>query len=314
MFSQKRPLVTVIISTRNRPTDIGNSVERLLSNKYNRFELIVVDQSDKNDTRDALTKFKRNSRFRYIKSNNKGVAIGRNQAIGEAHGEIIAITDDDCIVANDWLENIVLAFSKHSRIGVIFGNVIPASFDPTKGFIPGYVRDTAYLATTINDKHRVEGLSACMGIRKDLWQKLSGFDEALGAGCPMKSGEETDFTIRALLAGFFVYETPHIRVVHHGFRCWEEGRVLISRYWFGTGATFSKLIRLRPLPVARHSLILAFRWAFGLSGVAKTMGSASQRWVRLVWFLKGFAKGFHYSVDHETGHFRDFQRPVCKSF
>ena len=79
-----------------------------------------------------------------------------------------------------------------------------------------------------------------MALRRELWQRLGGFDEMLGAGGCFGAGEEGDFALRALRGGYHVYETPEVVLTHLGFRTWEEGRRLIPNYWYGTGAMFAK--------------------------------------------------------------------------
>ena len=74
------------------------------------------------------------------------------------------------------------------------------------------------MARSIWQKHQVEGIGACMGIRRCVLDDLGGFDQILGIGAPLMTGEESDLTIRILLAGYFVYESPDIMFVHYGFR------------------------------------------------------------------------------------------------
>jgi len=153
-------------------------------------------------------------------------------------------------------------------------------------------------------KHRLEGLSACMGVRRSVWEALHGFDETLGVGGRLRSGGETDFALRALLAGFWLLGTPAIAVTHRGSRPIGERRVTIQRYWYGTGAVFAKLIKRGHGSAAIHLLHLAFRFLLGRpSPVAASVGADSRKWLRLASFLRGFGEGWLTRVDPETDHF-----------
>jgi GT2 family glycosyltransferase len=295
------PPVTVVISTRNRGDRVVKTVQTILENDYPHFELRVIDQSEDNTTENSLQPFLGDSRFHYLRTTTQGVSIGRNLGISNTQSEFIAITDDDCETSTNWLQELVAAFEVDKHIGIIFGNVLPGPHDRTVGFIPAYVRNEPFLARHISEKYRVEGISACMGLRRSVWQKLSGSDEMLGTGSPFKSAEEMDFTIRALLAGYFVYETPKVTVIHHGFRTWEQGRTLVHGYLYGIGAMVAKQIKCGHWSVLRVLIHLIWRWAFGHPVV--DLGHRPSRWLRLVASLKGFITGAFTPVDKKKCHY-----------
>ena len=301
MHEMHTNFITVIISTRNRGSDIARAVETILSNNYPYYEVIVIDQSDNTLTETALQSFRTNPYFRYLKSATRGVSAGRNHGISIASGELIAITDDDCEVSGDWLQELSTAFDVDNRIGVVFGNVLPDTHDRTAGFIPSYVRRESFMARSIREKHRVEGISACMGIRKSICQMLGGFDQMLGAGAPFRSAAETDFAIRTLLAGYLIYETPRVVVSHRGFRTWEQARPLIQGYLFGLGAMLVKHLKCGRWSVIHVILQLAWRWAFARPVV--DLGDRPYRFIRLQYFVLGFATGAKTAVDKTTGHY-----------
>lgn len=291
-------MISAVISTRNRPAQIAASVPALLASSYSPFELIVVDQSTDDLTRMALAAHCRDGRFRYLHSPRKGVSAGRNLGISHARGEILYITDDDCQPAPHALQQLQAAFAADPGIGVVFGNVLPAPHDAAAGSIPSYVRQEAFLARTIRDKHAVEGLSACMGIRRNVWEAVGGFDEMLGAGAPLRSGAESDFTIRALLRGYFVLETPELWVIHHGFRSAAETRDLVRRYWYGTGALFAKHLKCGQMAVFRDLPRLALRWIRGgHSQIGASLGGRTHHVLRLRVFLQGFLAGLRTPVE-----------------
>ena len=295
--------VAVVISTCDRGDRVCQAIRSLLLNDYPHFEAVVVDQSDDDVTGKCMRSFLADPRVVYLRSNTKGVSIGRNLGIAATQSEMIAITDDDCEVPANWLKEIAAAFDVDRRIGVVFGNVVPGPHDSASGFVPGYVREEPFLARSIRDKLQVEGISACMALRRSVWQALDGFDAMLGIGAPLKSGAESDLLVRALLAGCYVYETPSVMVTHHGFRTWEQGRDVIRRYWYGTGAMLAKNARCGHWSVVLLLARLAWRWVFGRSRVGASLGKHPEKLLRLISFVRGFVAGGVIPVDRLSGHY-----------
>jgi GT2 family glycosyltransferase len=295
------PPITVVISTRNRGERIVETIETILLNDHPDFEVRVVDQSDGTATDASLQRFRNDPRLLYVRTTSRGLSAGRNLGIRDARNELVAITDDDCRVPADWLRRLAGAFAVDPRIGVVFGNVYPGPHDPSRGFIISYVRKEALLARSILDKHRCEGIASCMGVRKSAWRSLGGFDELLGAGAPFRAAEEMDLAIRALMAGYYVYESPAFSVSHLGIRSWGQGRDLVSGYLFGNGAAFAKHLRYRPGSILFVLLRLAGRWAFDRPRI--DFARCPPRWLRLRAFARGLMAGAVLPVDPATGLF-----------
>ena len=295
------PPITVVISTRNRGDSVVRTIRTILLNGYPRWELRIVDQSEDDLTERALQPFFGDRRVRYIRSGTKGLSTGRNLGISGAQSEFIAITDDDCEVPTNWLRDLVAALAVDSRIGIVYGSVLSGPHDRAVGFVPAYLPTKAYLAHSLGELHLMGGISACMGLRRSLWQALGGFDAMLGAGAPFKAAEEIDLSIRALLAGYVVCETPNVMVIHHGFRTWDQGRTLISGYLYGIGAMLVKHLKCGHWSVIQLLLRLVWRWTF--RGPIVDLGHRPPRWLRLAAFVQGFAAGATMPLDGRTGHY-----------
>src|SRR5262249_51036685 len=155
-------------------------------------------------------------------------------------------------------------------------------------------------------KMAVEGMGACMALRRGVVLALGGFDEMLGAGGPFYAGEDVDLTLRVLSAGHAVYETPDVSVTHAGFHPWTSGPPLVPGYWFGAGAAFGKQLRLHG-PASLGLLgRLGWRFVTGQSPVADGMGIGSVHGMarlRLASFLHGFRRGVWTPIDRTTGLF-----------
>jgi GT2 family glycosyltransferase len=87
------PVVTVIIPTFNRCPLVGAAIESVLSQSYDDFELIVVDDGSTDGTAAELAKF--GLRLRLFCQANHGVSSARNFAAREARGHYLAFLDSD---------------------------------------------------------------------------------------------------------------------------------------------------------------------------------------------------------------------------
>ena len=292
--------VTVVVCTRNPGSRIRYTVASVLGDESG-VSLVLVDQSDDEDVVRVLGEWASHPRFVRVPCSGRGLALARNVGVRATSTPIVAFTDDDCVATPGWATEIAHPFAEHDRIALVFGTVKPAPFDPALGFLPSYSRATPVLATSIFDKHLVEGIGASMAVRRTAWEHLHGFDEALGAGSAMHSAEETDFVMRALLAGYFVSETTGATVVHAGFRTLAMAPMVLGGYLFGIGASLAKLARLGHWQVLAVAARLALRWTVARPVV--DMGRTSHRRARLFGFLKGVATGLVTPVDRRTGHF-----------
>lgn len=280
-----------------------SALDSVLANDHPDYEVVLVDQSTDGITKSSIDKYIKDYNLNYIKSDETGYSRAKNLGISHCNSEYIAIVDDDCVVPANWLSSMEEAFGVDGKIGLVFGNVKAGEYDKNLGFIPTYIRDEPYLADSIYKKNNVEGISACMGLRKSLWEKLGGFDNMLGVGAYFGAAEETDLCIRALIQGYKVYETPKISVIHNGFRNWEESSELIKSYWYGTGAMFAKHIKCGHIQIFYILAGLAIRWVFGVSTVIAMLGIKKYRISRLISFVNGLLNGMAIPVDSSKGHF-----------
>jgi len=97
-------LVSIIIPTYNRRHLLESAVRSVLTQSYDKFELIVVDDGSEDNTFEVIEAF-RDSRIKYIKhEKNRGVAAARNTGIQASCGEFVAFQDDDDIWQQKKLE------------------------------------------------------------------------------------------------------------------------------------------------------------------------------------------------------------------
>lgn len=307
LFLEKTPPVTVVISTRNRGDEIVATLRTVLENDYPNFEVRIVDQSTNDLTEKAVQPFLSDSRVVYQRSATKGLSIGRNLAVSATKNELIAFTDDDCEVPSNWLREMVASFKLDERIGMVFGNVEAGEHDTTAGWIPISERLAPVMAHNIKEKTKLTGIGACMGMRRSVWGKTHGFDPVLGAGAKFKATEENDLAIKTLLAGYYVYETPQVRVIHNGFRPWSDASALLSGYSYGIGGAYAKHLK------AGHWSIVPIIAEWGQKSTGYVLQNLVKRRVTglkpLLAYGKGLIHGLTTPLDRQTGNFTTETRP-----
>jgi glycosyltransferase involved in cell wall biosynthesis len=289
----------VILATRNRAQDAVRAVRSILASQMP-FQLTVIDQSDGALTREALTSFASDRRMTVLKSTRIGLSRARNIGWRTTSAELLAFTDDDCETCPGWLEGLATALARDERVGVVFGAVRAPDYDRSSGFVMAYIPQRFRIIRNIREKAHVGGVGACMAIRRSLLTALGGFDEELGAGARFYSAEDIDIAVRALLAGFYVCETPDAAVYHYGFRNWDVRDRVLHGYMVGVGAANAKMLRMGKGQALRPITALAWRWLTKHPIV--DLNHLPPRLARLRSFLVGFRAGFAASLDGR-GHF-----------
>jgi O-antigen biosynthesis protein len=101
-----RPLVSVVLPTRDRADVLPAAIESVLSQTWPELELIVVDDGGTDSTRQVVEGYD-DPRLRYVWQENRGVSGARNRGLHEARGELIAYLDSDNTWMPEFLEGMV---------------------------------------------------------------------------------------------------------------------------------------------------------------------------------------------------------------
>lgn len=101
-----KDLVSVIIPLYNSASYVTPTINSVLEQTYQNFEIVLVDDCSKDNTVDVIAEFiKKDNRVKYYKQPvNKGAAEARNRGMNEAKGQYIAFLDSDDLWAPEKLE------------------------------------------------------------------------------------------------------------------------------------------------------------------------------------------------------------------
>lgn len=114
--------VSVIIPAYNAEKYIAETIESVLRQSYQDYEIIVVDDGSTDKTRSILESY--TDRVRYFYKENGGPASARNLGIKHARGEYIALLDADDIWLPQKLEKQIEVFEKSPDIGLVHSGSI----------------------------------------------------------------------------------------------------------------------------------------------------------------------------------------------
>jgi len=252
--------VSVVIPAYNAEKSIRATLDCLSKQNYSNFEVIVVDDFSSDSTSFAASSVKviRNE-------TNMGPAASRNVGIHHSKGEIIAFTDDDCIVPFNWVLNIVKHFENEQGISVVAGDtkIPPAGFlgDSISllGF-PGGGNVGFEKMWHVSPSGLTDHFTSCnFAARKSVFERYGYFDESF----PLAGGEDPELAYRLVRQGCKIRFCPDV-IVHHparrtlsSFISWQLKRGE-SYYYFkrkvGRVSGFLKLRLWSSKNVVLHSL------------------------------------------------------------
>jgi len=96
-MNDQTPLVSVIVPTYNRKLLLNETIQSILNQTYQNFELIIVDNFSNYDFYENIKKINDYRIHTYQNQNNGIIAVNRNYGIKKSNGKYIALCDDDDI-------------------------------------------------------------------------------------------------------------------------------------------------------------------------------------------------------------------------
>ena len=101
-----RPKFSIVVPVYNAKLYLKRCIDSILSQTFDEFELILVNDGSTDGSGDICNEFKRcDARIKVINGPNKGVSSARNKGIENACGEYITFIDADDEIELSYLEN-----------------------------------------------------------------------------------------------------------------------------------------------------------------------------------------------------------------
>lgn len=199
------PGVSIVIPAYNYARFLPVAVESCLRQTYPNFEVVVIDDGSKDNTREVMARY--GPPVRYVHQENAGLSAARNTGIREAKFDFVAFLDADDLLLPDHLAVVMAEFARlpaeYALVGCDY-SIIDVDGQPLAYAVhppvpPGEVRLKDILMRT---RFSPTGAVA----RKEVFALCGGFDTTL------RSTEDRDMWIRIAARR----------------RVWHAGRVLIA--------------------------------------------------------------------------------------
>lgn len=117
--------ISVGIITRNRQDILRNCIDSILRNDEKPDEIIIVDNNSIDNTRSLIYSYKKKHPIiKYFFEKNVSRPFARNKLLSVFRGEILALTDDDCLLDISWIKSIKNAFKKNPKVLAVQGKAI----------------------------------------------------------------------------------------------------------------------------------------------------------------------------------------------
>jgi cellulose synthase/poly-beta-1,6-N-acetylglucosamine synthase-like glycosyltransferase len=290
------PKVSVVVPVHNGARTIAACLGSLMALDYPKeaLEIIVVDNNSRDATPDIIKQYP----VKYYRLETRRTrAAARNKGIKESTGELIAFTDGDCVVDQDWLNYLVQGFT-HPIIAGCGGRVL--SYQPQNWIEQFYHNTEPTQETTVTgEKLFLPYIITRSAIfRRGGVEEVGLFDEDL---C---TWTDIDLGWRIYLKGYQFRYIPEAIIYHkyrdtfwgfckHSFRYARAGPKLIQKYQnlkiLSQPRSLSEWIEsfFRPFRSIAHWSTLgkkkkAFQWKFlFLVGGIISLSGIFFNWLRL---------------------------------
>ncbi|UCC95886.1 MAG: glycosyltransferase, partial [Candidatus Omnitrophota bacterium] len=208
-------------------------------------------------------------RIKVLKSDRRGPSYARNLAARSTRAELLAFTDSDCIVARDWLSQLLKGFKEYpDAVSCGGAQEIPQdatnferrvfSFLKKTGFIAEYMRKVTSASILREVNHNP---SCNVMYKRDAFLKEGGFLEGLWPG------EDVEFDYRLKKQGYTLVFNPQAIVYHYRPQDTKSFCTMMRRYGASCGFLtrrygFFRKLQFFPLGIAAILIFLFFSIAF----------------------------------------------------
>ncbi len=238
--------ISAVIVTKDKSALLRKCLDSLYRQTERPDEVIVVDNSSINDTKNTVFSFNNKLNVRYFLEKTPGISFARNVGVKRSRNEIIAFIDHDCIADKNWCKSIKRTFKKNKLVDAVASRTLcanPINIVTRAGqFLREYLMSSQYRTDNIfvqtkgyfithssTKSHLIfNSPTENLSLRKTVFRKTGLFDENM-----KPTGEDSEFSWRMGKHGVKILYEPKIVIYHH-HRETLKG-FLLQHFYYGFG-------------------------------------------------------------------------------
>lgn len=234
------PHVSILICTKDRPVQLRRCLESVFQASLTDCELVVVDNASRDP---SIPQLDYPIPTRYFSFPVPGLSRARNSVLSELRGDIVALIDDDVVVAKDWMQSALRHFDD-PNIGCVTGKILPleteSKWQQTQA--PDQGSEIQFFdAANFDPVTGQPGKGANLFLRKSVLTTF-GFPELFGPGTPAYAADEHYIFFQVIKAGSKICYEPG-SIVYHEYEAGEsEFRERARRRAISRGVFLSKFL------------------------------------------------------------------------
>jgi glycosyltransferase involved in cell wall biosynthesis len=202
---------SIIIPIFNRPDELRELLESLEKQTYTNFEVIIIEDGSTLKCEEVANSFSKTLDIKYFYKINEGQGFARNFGFDRASGNYFVQFDSDAIIPSNYFEVVVKYFETEYLDAYGGPDAAHESFTDTQKAINFAM--TSFL-TTGGTRGKAKNLggqfhprSFNFGLSRKVWETVGGYKIT-------RMGEDIEFSIRIIAAGFKVGLIPEAFIYH----------------------------------------------------------------------------------------------------
>jgi len=251
--------ISVVIPTLGR-TILATSLRHIAIGSAWPARIIVVDQGASAEVATMIAALRAAGlEAEHIASSQRGRAAGVNRGIERATTRFVAVTDDDCFVEPEWLQQLVASL-RSNPTAIVTGRVEQAGDEAVISLRTS--REPSIITRPLLRHDSVCGGN--MGVAREVLERIGMLDE----DPVLRTAEDGELSYRALRSGVPVIYAPNAGVCHYGWRNAGERSAQYRSYGLSQGGFYGKYLRRGDWFIAArvviHLLRAVRRWGIGI--------------------------------------------------